>query len=205
MTISRKPDTLLFDVGGVLMENCNVAPDVQQYLGLPPETFNVLWPTQIELYGSGQISRAEFWQGLGDGDAEAASSFVQQLYRERLVVREELQKYLLELKAGQAGVRLAILSDTNADHGEVLCAAGVYDFADPGLVFLSYEIKQRKSQGVPVFRTALTRLNREQTPEKILFIDDNQANLILAKQVGMRTLLALNEQQIIDDLRETLK
>lgn len=94
----------------------------------------------------------------------------------------------------QSGKTLSILSNTIPPHSKVLSEHGVYDAFDPQKVFLSHEIHERKPNP-KAYIIALERLGAD--PENVLFIDDSESNLVVARQLGMQTLLAAGEEEII--------
>ena len=202
--------TILFDVGGVLINSYDyVTNDVRQALG-NPDGFDQRWPAAIHRYGSGTIDRATFWRELGcDHPTNAQQDSIVKGFRETLTIRNQMMEYAAHLAI--QGLRVGILSDTIPEHAEVLRQSGVYDEAifDPCL--LSYETGHRKPAPATYIH-ALGRLSLCHCPESVLFVDDRMKNIATAAATGMRTVHAVQcatqaetEATIINDIAAKLQ
>ena len=56
--------------------------------------------------------------------------------------------------------------------------------------------------GREIYDIALDRAG--ENPEKCVFIDDLEANLVYPASLGMKTILGVNSKQIIDDVSKIL-
>lgn len=91
-----------------------------------------------------------------------------------------------------------ILSDTNPLHSEFIKKEFPELFKFPKKVFLSTEIGMRKNS-TKIFKFLIKKL--KSNPEEILFIDNKQSIVNLAKEVGIKTILFENLKQLKKDLK----
>ena len=195
-------EAILADVGGVLIKNYDISDDVREHLQLPEATFRPLWSKLVHAYGTGKISEEEMWHTFADhGGVHVAISenlFAVPFEKHLLVYRRVLDA-LKQL--GDAGYKLAILSDTNANHAKILERHGVYTPFEH--VFLSHQTGTRKPD--PASYTRSLQTMGVDDPSTVLFIDDREANIDAAEQLGLQTALSLNEEQaILDAITEAL-
>lgn len=191
--MSRFIDTIIFDMGGVLvdydLERCFRAfdaiglPEVRQWVN-PYRQEGVF--AQIE---QGTISREDFYRHIEQQvgrkvDHEAIDrawcSFL-------LTIPEDKLNLLRELR--QQGYRVYMLSNTNEImfdwmRHEVFTAQGltVMDYFDQ--LFLSYEMKLLKPSPA-IFEKMIQQ--GAITPQQALFIDDAELNVATAAQLGFYT------------------
>ncbi|HEY3320992.1 MAG TPA: HAD family phosphatase [Planctomycetota bacterium] len=105
-------------------------------------------------------------------------------------------KLLRELRA--RGVKIGILSNTNALHFEYL-RERMQVLRELDHVYASHEIGARKPEP-EAFRRVLARMSV--APEKALFIDDYDQNVMAAQSVGMKTILAINHLAVLKGCAE---
>ncbi len=196
-------ETILADVGGVLIKNYDISEDVKTRLNLSEEQFRPLWKRLVTEYGSGHISEEEMWATFanqGGAQVQTTENLFGHPFEEHLVIYEHVIDTFRQL--GDSGYRLAILSDTNPNHAEVLKRHGVYALFQPH-VFLSHQTGRRKPHP-HAYIHALEKMGVE-NPSTVLFIDDREPNLETARQLGLKTVHSLdNEQQIIEALSKAI-
>ncbi|OGL22371.1 hypothetical protein A2707_03545 [Candidatus Saccharibacteria bacterium RIFCSPHIGHO2_01_FULL_45_15] len=178
--------TILFDIGGVVIEQSDNSEAIRQRLGLNEEVFRTIWSDAVKKFGSGMMTQDEFWQYFADNGAETVDSS-EDLFGTTLEQQLELYPSMIDYikKLGEYGYRCAVLSDTNEAHANILRQHGVYDpFNDQ--VFLSHEIAARKP-AAKAFTYALEHLNITD-PSSVLFVDDRMRNILAAHVLGMQTL-----------------
>ena len=191
----RKPQILLFDFGGVLVDldkqRCieafdRLGFDIRPYLGTYRQG------GMFSLLERGAISVPEFCDEIrrmaGNSaltDASIAAAWEQYLTG---VPAERLEK-LLELRQSY---RVSLLSNTNAIHWEQSLrdffnykGLGIGDFFEE--VFLSYELGVEKP-APEIFHIVAERLGAQ--PEDILFLDDSEVNCEAARNCGLQAMLA---------------
>ena len=183
---------ILSDVGGVLIENYDATVnDVKKSVALPESTFEPIWKREIEAYGIYGDEEA-FWRAFADhgGTKVEANGAV---FIEGFEANLHIFHKVIDLMKN-SGKTLSILSNTIPPHAELLRERGVYDAFDPNNIFLSHEIHKRKPQR-DAYIFAINALAAK--PQDILFIDDNEENLVTAREIGMHTLLARGSEDTI--------
>jgi putative hydrolase of the HAD superfamily len=184
---------IIFDLGGVLVglddQRCIDAfkaigaPQIAQYIE-DHRTEDLFYDTEV-----GNISQHEFCNevrriascNVRDEDIVWAWN------RLLTVIPNEKKVRLLELH--DKGFRLFLLSNTNEMHWNY-CAEELFpykrwiaqDFFDE--IYLSYELHKIKPQE-DIFATVLADAGIK--AEETLFIDDNEANIAAARELGIHT------------------
>lgn len=191
----RKPQILLFDFGGVLVDldkqRCieafyRLGFDIRPYLGTYRQG------GMFSLLERGAISVPEFCDEIrrmaGNSaltDASIAAAWEQYLVG---VPAERLEKLL----ALRRTYRVCLLSNTNIIHWKQSLrdffnykGLGINDFFEE--VFLSYELGVEKP-APEIFHIVTQRLGAR--PEDILFLDDSDVNCQAARDCGLQAQLA---------------
>lgn len=204
MELKTSFDTILFDVGGVVIKQSDNSEDIRRRLAMNDETFRSIWHNVVRKFGSGSITEDEVWhQFAANGGAKVDRSediFGTTLERQ-LEIYTSVLDYIKEL--GGYGYRSAVLSDTNEAHAAVLRRHGVYEPFTDG-VFLSHEIGIRKPEA-EAFEYALEHLNVSD-PSNVLFVDDRMRNILAAYVLGIQTLYVPGtEQENLAILKEAIE
>lgn len=190
---------VLFDVGGVLIADNNsfVKQSVRQALGIDNATLMIVWDTLIPLLGSGKIDEATFWRQatkeygvrvVAPGENIFGRPFAQTLKPNTKVLHMAHQ-------LNQYDIRRVILSNTIEAHAKVLHDAGLYDDFDD--VLLSHEIGVRKPDA-GAFKLALMKTGLE--AKDVILVDDREENIKAARVCGIKTIHAIDEDQIVHEL-----
>lgn len=175
---------LIFDFGGVLMRTADPTPrrELERRFGLPPAGANEL------VFGSprwddaqlGRISSAEFWADVGQRlglSAEELAGFRRAFWAgDRL--DEELIVLIRHLR--DAGYRTALLSNGPAGSRQFMERLGITDAFD--VIVISGREGLMKPDPA-IFERTLERLDVQ--AKEALFVDDFQANVAAARQVGL--------------------
>jgi putative hydrolase of the HAD superfamily len=163
---------IAFDLNGVLLKSGRlVSENLMSFINKPYS----LVKKQYLKYSVGAISREEFWKSVGIGIAEGEKNLSE---RVKLNVDVELiselsKKYIL-----------AILSNLPREWIDLL----FFNRTSPSFfkyVVISGEVGVRKPD-----RKIYLRLLSESNipPEEVLFVDDKKSNLMVAKDLGMKTV-----------------
>jgi epoxide hydrolase-like predicted phosphatase len=179
-------DTIIFDIGGVLVQTVDTAPRErwEREFGLPS------WGLSDLVFGSAE-SRAAF---IGEADADDVWRHVA---RELRLDAQDATAIARDFWAGDAvnaahvalierlrgRVRLGILS--NAWRDMQARDARRIDFAQFDAVVYSCEEGVRKPDA-RIYQIALERLDAQ--PERTLFIDDFVENIEAANALGIQTI-----------------
>jgi len=117
----------------------------------------------------------------------------QDVYRKTFKFIPETLELVKELK--KQGIKTAVLSNIFKFEAEVIREHNGYDGFDP--VILSYEVGMVKPE-LDIYRLVIGELKVK--PEECVFIDDKERNLLPAKELGIKTVLAQNPAQIAKDV-----
>lgn len=195
---------VLFDVGGVIKTNYPLSKDTAEICGVSDEKVKEIKEERRLKVGipaeKGLISDEDFWVGVSEilgkklpQTPEECVKIAKKRYIENFVFHQEVVDLAKELK--EKGIKIAILSNVFEYSAEVIRQKGGYDNFDP--VILSYEVGMAKPEK-DIYLYALRKLNLK--PEECIFIDDKEENLVPARELGMKTVLAENQEQIVKDV-----
>lgn len=190
----------IFDVGGVLSDEGLQAmlDDMKTSLSIDDSILQEIFEVQIPLIGSGKIDEVEFWDQVsttyGTRKVDVSENLLGRAYAESLQPQVDVLKLVKVI--GDAGIKLAILSNTIEQHAQPLRVAGIYD--DFNHVFLSHEIGFRKPNP-KAYEYALSELDI--TAPEAVFIDDRLENIEAANQLGIHGLLFTSADQLLVDFQ----
>lgn len=179
MAAGSKP-LVIFDLGNVLADLGN--PPLEMGLGISEEDFWNLWlsSTAVRSFENGQLAETGFLQRFGGelGLEDSPEHFRQRFLQWHLAIYPGVADAISALRSD---CDTALLSNTNPIHWNMVREQdGFEQLFDH--VFLSYEIGQSKPERA-VFKHVLARV--DQRPADIRFLDDSQANVAAARQVGI--------------------
>jgi HAD superfamily hydrolase (TIGR01509 family) len=196
----QKPELILFDLGGVLVEVASRA-EIHAWMPTPLDLsqWTERWPAEhvFEAFEMGLLTEAEFGERFitefpltttPDVFLAAFDSWVRGILPGTLDLLAELRD----------SFRLAALSNTNALHWKRLDT----ELGIPALferVFTSYELGLRKPDPAIYYRT-LSALGVE--PGQVLFFDDNAANIATGRDLGMQAHRVDRPEGVRATLRE---
>jgi putative hydrolase of the HAD superfamily len=202
--MERRFSGLILDWAGVLTTNMvEVIESFEAREGLPKGLFLRGWadPRGGELYRRlelGEITQAEWNEGFGSLLGIPSANLMERLLYDMFPAYEVLR---VVREARAAGVRVAVLSNSLGrepfDPYAAYHLRGNFDVA-----VLSAEHGIRKPDPA-VFRLTLDRLGLP--PERCVFADDTEENLVPAYQMGMAVFHALDEQVTAGVLRDLLE
>lgn len=188
---------VLFDYGGVL------SPGGKSFKVAAAELLNI-HPDEVQTESLGR----KLW--TGEIDSDQFFSELSQLHGKQITTQEFLRhsailnrneavyKIAEDLRA--KGIKTAILSNMYGSSADLLRAGGYYQGFEP--IILSYQ--EGLSKPDPAFyEIAIKELGCQ--PEEILFIDDQVRFIGPAQQLGLQTITAVSEDQIVADIRRLLK
>lgn len=180
----------IFDVGGVMVDGFDVAPDIAARLGIPvSELRPLLRAASFELLHTGRISSAEFWDrfrartGLAVDD-EYWGAFFRPLRRPRM--------YDLVRRLREGGERVVAGTNTLDVHYRIHAELGDYEaFAH---TYASHLIHVAKPD--PAFYRHILEAENV-APEQALFLDDVEANVRAAAALGIHAIRFQTEDDAI--------
>jgi len=175
-------DCVIFDLGGVLIELDGPPLSPTHSRMSEPEIWQLwLQSSAVRLFESGQSSQEEFAAALIKEMAldQTPESFLSYFKEWPVGFYAEVEPLLGDLKHR---VQLACLSNTNLLHWERFrqetTILNEFDF-----VFASFKTGHLKPD-LAAFEHAIAAL--EMRPERLLFFDDNPANVQSARSAGMK-------------------
>lgn len=193
-------DTVIFDVGGVLLPNYNdyIKKDISRTLGIDLVDVDSAWNKLIPEYlGKGKISETEFWT-----EFRSLTKCLKEVETEGLLTREMENRYApfasvsdIVKSLSTDGYKLGIISDIIKPHVECHAKHGLFDnFL--AKVF-SCEVELRKPDP-KIFQIALQQLNS--MPENTIFIDDDPDIIRAVEKLGINGIVFKNDNQLKNDL-----
>ncbi|WP_129838230.1 HAD family phosphatase [Streptomyces sp. RFCAC02] len=201
-------DTLVVDYGGVLTNPLGETYQLfANRVGVPLETIVTAFLRATERYGAtpmadletGAITEAEMIGRVtaelppGTGDILAGRPFGELWFRGRHA-NDDLVAYLHAVRA--AGVRVALLTNNVREwRPRWRATLPVDELFD--LVVDSSEEGVRKPDP-EIYHRLLTRLNV--APDRCVFLDDTEENLVPARELGMHTVAFSTTAQAVKDV-----
>mgnify|MGYP000005098077 CR=1 FL=1 len=194
--------TVILDMGGVVLEIKGTSPlsAIAQYYGQEPDVLKEDYHRFIAKIRIGAKAEPMF-KCFSDKFAKPVPLNIPEIMTTGIKtakLNEGLVNYLLNLK--RQGLKLLVLSNSIVYHSNWIHSNGWYDYFDK--VYLSQEIKLAKPD--PRAFTYVIEAERVK-PAEAVFVDDLQENLDTANRLGFKTVLAVSEQQVVQDLEELLQ
>ena len=187
-------EAIIFDFGGVLI-NIDYQATIKAFESLGGSDFHNQYSKagQSELFNdieTGKISPAEFIDGISNLlNNQASKKDVTEAWN-AMILDVPVQSIELLHKLREKGLKLYLLSNTNAIHIELAYKRwGLVSDESPNdlfdHVYLSHEIGMRKPNK-EIFEFVCN--NESLDPKKTLFIDDSIQHIEGAKKIGLNTV-----------------
>ncbi len=182
---------IIFDLGGVLADLGT--PPVDMGLAIGAEEFWDLWlsSTSVRSFENGHIEEKEFLQRFSVelGLEESPEQFRRRFLKWRLVIYPGVAQTISALRSDYD---TALLSNTNPIHWNMVCSQDGFERLFDH-VFLSFDIGESKPERA-VFEHVLDRV--DQPPAGIRFLDDSDANVAAARELGISAMQAYGPEGI---------
>lgn len=202
--IQRMIKGFLFDYDGVMTKNsdANIPPSerLANILNWPVEETNALFMSFWPNYLRGKITDDELWDFLEDKTDKFIPSDQRRIWStwEQLRPLPEMVDLVQSLRKKEYPVGL-LTNVTPTTLEEVKRRGGYKGF---NFLVQSCRVGYAKPD-TEVYHLAMERFENLD-PEEVVFIDDRERFLAPARAIGMKTILSLNSQQVIDDVRQIL-
>jgi len=191
---------VLFDYGGVVKVEHPLRMDLAKISSITEEEAEQT-KEKRKVFGDqaskGLITDEQFWEGfqkiLGKPIPDNCVELATESYRNNFKFIPEVIRLVENLKKQE--IKTSILSNIFKFEADVIREHNGYDGFDP--VILSYEVGMQKPE-IDIYKLAIEKLKVK--PEEIIFIDDKERNLIPARELGIKTVLAENPEQIIENV-----
>lgn len=170
----------IFDMGGVVARDADVFPDVLATLAITPQEFLVFAGEDLEKLFNGKVSIDAFWTRFsGRYGREVQEDLFGKFFRPSLD-----PKVIDLLSRLKAHARVVCGTNTFDPHYDYHLSHGHYAIFDA--VFASNKMGLSKPD--PVFYRYI--LEKEAVkPEDAFFVDDTEANVLSAGQMGIHAIL----------------
>ncbi len=197
---------IIFDYNGVVKKiNKYFFDDVELIFGLSAQEKENAKETTRDLFeqlDKGLLDEDSFWLKFAERINKPMPADVKELSRklfnEYFELYEEVINMIKKLKT--KGYITAVLSNTFPYMVDITRERNGYDNFDK--VYLSCEVGFVKPQK-EFYELAVKDL--AVLPKDCIFIDDSEGNLLPAKEMGMKTVIARKPEQIVKDVWEIIK
>lgn len=198
---TQKYTTIFFDWGGVIANDPGdeFLGQLLRDVGATDVQVQEIFKTYMKRFMRGDISEAEYWNELRSKYGLTIQDSISDEFKKwrGLVANNDILAVARDAK--EQGLNIAILSNVIEPTYKVIAEAGYYDMFDE--VIASCRVGYVKPEK-EIYEIALNRFGV--TAQECVFIDDKQYCLDPAAQMGFKTILAKNPEQIIRDINACL-
>ena len=197
MTMEAKINSIIFDWGGVLIDD--PGPPMIEYcygaLGVSEEVYNEAVGKFISDFRIGRIEEAPFWE-LVCAELNVDVPNHESLWGEAFeaVYRSKPEMFALARGLGNRGYSVALLSNTEMPCVDYFHKQG-YEFFDE-LIFSCLEGTKKPQR--EIYELAVVRLKCQ--PEQAVFIDDRPNCVKGARAAGLHTIWFESSKQTMREL-----
>ena len=193
---------VIFDWGGVLIENPTegILRYCREVLGIGTGCMLAAYRKLIPYFQEGKISEEEFWKGVrrrtGAKGGMPVSLWLE-AFEHSYVEKKDV--FALAHALHGRGCRTGILSNTEKPARPIM-QRDSYRIFDP--VVLSWQVGAAKPQR-RIFEALIETLRLN--PQEILLIDDVEANIAAARDIGLQGILFTDVASLRSDLASLLR
>jgi len=193
---------VIFDWGGVLIENPTegILRYCREVLGIGTGCMLAAYRKLIPYFQEGKISEEEFWKGVrrrtGAKGGMPVSLWLE-AFEHSYVEKKDV--FALAHALHGKGCRTGILSNTEKPARPIM-QRDSYRIFDP--VVLSWQVGAAKPQR-RIFEALIETLRLN--PQEILLIDDVEANIAAARDIGLQGILFTDVASLRSDLASLLR
>lgn len=186
---------VIFDYGGVVENSHNkkCVEEIASSYGVSEEIVLKTMGPLRDSFCKGKISEYLYWKKFSLALQKPFPKNYKDLWRNSYArdfyIFPEIKKLVKELK--KRNIKTAVLSNVTKPHVKITRKMNGYKGFD--VVVLSCEVGLKKPERKIYLLTA-KKLGLK--PNECVFIDDRRENLLPAKQLGMKTILARNPKQV---------
>jgi HAD superfamily hydrolase (TIGR01509 family) len=177
----------IFDMGGVVAADTDVFPDVCDHLGLTVERFYELAGPNLERLLDGAITSDEFWARFS---SIYGSPVKEDLFAKYFNPRLD-QNMVAILARLKKSTRVVCGTNVFDSHYNYLDPRGYYELFDA--VYASNKMGVSKPHSI-FFQHILSAERIK--PEDVIFIDDDQVNVLAAEKLGIRSILFRESEKL---------
>jgi putative hydrolase of the HAD superfamily len=188
---------IAFDIGGVFLDSertlGGICEEFARIVGVPPEKVVKLYDQYLNRMLVGKVSASGFFALIKkkfDAKGDLKNVWLR-VAMSRLTLNDELLKVVDKLRIQY---RVVVLSDVSQTQSFVEEELGLYSHFDRA--FLSYKLKMRKPSK-QAFASLLKGLKAH--PDEVLFVDDKESNLRVAREMGIKSIQFNNNAQLLTE------
>ena len=194
---NEKIKAIIFDWGGVLSKETSLRSFAKMYAPKFKANSDEFEKLIVELWLKArvdEINSGVFWEELANF-----------LKIDKKIIRKDLMNYwglnndvFNLVKKLKKNYKLAILSNHLEDWlEEIILTKKLGKLFD--VITASYKFKKAKPD-ISIFNETIKQL--KVSPQEIIYVDDLEKNIALAKTLGMKPILFKNTNQLIDELNK---
>jgi len=191
---------VIFDYGGVVKQMSDAfIRNVAKSFNIDEEEFLEVYRKPLSPLLRGTMSEENFWKNCSS-QLNLPDNFKQLykgIYKKFFHIFSEIIDLVEELK--KKGIITAVLSNVSRMHADMIREYKGYEFFD--VVILSCEVGIVKPEK-EIYQLTLDKLGIK--GEEAIFIDDREENLVPARELGIKTVLAQSSEQIIREVNTLL-
>lgn len=195
---------VIFDYGMVLtgQPNADAHDAMVRITGLPHDQFEARYWADRHAYDEGKLTGLQFWQNMvRDAKLNLGASTIDELnaWDARMWTTQNPAMLAWQIALKHHGIRTAILSNM----GDTVLASIQREFdwlLRFDVLIWSFEHKMAKPDPA-IYRLTLEKL--ETPPEEALFIDDKEANIDAARDLGLVAIQFSSVENLRKDLIAT--
>lgn len=194
----------LFDNDGVITAASSgneISRRLATSLGVGVDTANSLMMSVWPDFTVGKLSEEQFWDSIQKQSGQTIAPEQRAIWKtwEELMPQSAILKLIRGLRG--SGYKVGMVSNVIPNTEALIREHGGYDEFD--FTVLSCKVGYSKPNP-KVYELALQQLGGIR-PEEVVFLDDQDRNLVLARELGMQTILVESEQQAITEVNALLQ
>jgi epoxide hydrolase-like predicted phosphatase len=193
----NKTKLIIFDIGGVLRAPEQsfelLLDDLANAVGTPPEKVREFYAHYLDRMLIGKISAAQFF--LAMKKKFHLKKDPKKIWLEIALKKLQPNKKLLDIVDKlRSQYQVAIVSNTSEMKNMVDEQLDFFVHFDR--LFFSYKLKMKKpSKRIFLYVLSKTKLK----PNEVMFVDDREANLKVARELGIKSIQFNNNKQLITE------
>jgi len=195
---------VIFDYGGVVTSGGGgngIAEQLAPNIGISVEEANRLLKQPWYDLVRGNVTELEFWLRVETNHGRPIPENARNIWNswEDMKPRTDILNFIEDLKS--KGYIVGLLSNVIPRTETFLREEGVYELFSPCV--LSCQLGIAKPD-VEIY-TQMLDLLENVSANQVIYIDDQERCLVPAKELGMKTVLAIESKQIISDVNHILE
>jgi 2-haloacid dehalogenase len=190
---------VIFDYGGVVTDGGggnDVAERLAKNLNITIEEANNLLYKPWDDFFNGRINTSEYWSDVEKGYGHSIPIEKRDIFNtwDHMSPRPQIVQLVNKLKVN--GCLVGLLSNVVPVTESIIRERGVYELFKPCILSCVFGYSKPDKE---VYLELLRQLPGIK-PEEVVFVDDQERCLEPARAMGIKTILAKNAQQIVNDV-----